>query len=151
MLLKSDILDLKWLKCDHTAQLMVITAITKITGYSKKSVRRTVHLLFVGLYCCFIQTWCINNDWKFDFWHLRCLFYQVESILCHFQQLQEFFFHEFPGNTAKMVKNLQCLKTPQICYLRHPEHYAINRTFLCGLDHDTLFFEWPVTHPSGKS
>ena len=33
-----------------------------------------------------------------------------------------------------MVKNLQCLKTSQICYLRHAEH----------LDHDTLFFEWPV-------
>ena len=40
-----------------------------------------------------------------------------------------------------MVKNLQCLKTPQICYLRHAEHHAKNRTSLHGLDHDTLFFE----------
>ena len=39
-----------------------------------------------------------------------------------------------------MVKNLQCLKTPQICYLRHAEHCAKNRTSLRGLDHDTLFF-----------
>ena len=39
-----------------------------------------------------------------------------------------------------MVKNLQCLKTPQICYLRHAEHHAKNRTSLRGLDHDTLFF-----------
>ena len=106
-------------------------------------------LLFVfetplGLFCCFIQTWCINNDWKCDFWHLRCLFYQVESILFHFQQLEFFVFQKFPWNTAKMVKNLQCLKTPQICYLRHAEHYAKNRTSLRGLDHDTLFFVWPV-------
>ena len=43
-----------------------------------------------------------------------------------------------------MVKNLQCLKTLQICYLRHAEHHAKNRTCLRGLDHDTLFFEWPV-------
>ena len=27
-----------------------------ITGYSKKSVSRTVHLFFDGLYCCFNQT-----------------------------------------------------------------------------------------------
>ena len=30
-----------------------------ITGYSKKSVSRTV---FEGLYCCFIQKRCLNND-----------------------------------------------------------------------------------------
>ena len=34
----------------------------KITGHSKKSVSRTVHLFFVGLYYCFTQTRCINND-----------------------------------------------------------------------------------------
>ena len=55
-----------------------------VTGYSKKSVSWAFHLFFVRPYCCFIQTWCINNDWKCDFWHLRCLFYQVESILFHF-------------------------------------------------------------------
>ena len=43
-----------------------------------------------------------------------------------------------------MVKNLQCLKTSQICYLRHAEHHAKNRTCLRGLDHDTLFFEKPL-------
>ena len=46
-----------------------------------------------------------------------------------------------------MVKNLQYVKTLQICYLRHAEHHAKNRTFLSGLDHDTLFFEWPVIMP----
>ena len=111
-----------------------------IRGYSKKSVSWAVHLFFVYLYCCLIQKWCINNDWKYDFWYLRCLFYQVESILFHFQQLQIFVFQKFPWNTAKMVKNLQCLKTPQICYLTHAEHHAKNRTSLRGLDHDTLFF-----------
>ena len=40
-----------------------------------------------------------------------------------------------------MVKNLQCLKTPQICYLTHAERHAKNRMSLRGLDHDTLFFE----------
>ena len=40
-----------------------------------------------------------------------------------------------------MVKNLQCQKTPQICYLEQAEHHAKNRTTLRGLDHDTLFFE----------
>ena len=46
----------------------------KITGHPKKSVSRTVHLFFAWLYRCFIQTWCMNNDWKCDFWHPRCLF-----------------------------------------------------------------------------
>ena len=39
-----------------------------------------------------------------------------------------------------MVKNLQCLKIPQTCYLEHAEHHAKNRSSLQGLDHDTLFF-----------
>ena len=43
-----------------------------------------------------------------------------------------------------MVKNLQCLKTLQICYLRHAEHHAKNRTSLRGLDHDTLFLNDPL-------
>ena len=38
-----------------------------------------------------------------------------------------------------MVKNLQCLKTLQMCYLGHAEHDAKNRTSLRGLDHDRLF------------
>ena len=121
-----------------------ISVFSKIRGYSKKSVSWAVHLFFVDLYCCFIQKWCINNDWKCDFWYLRCLFYQVESILFHFQQLQIFVFQKFPWNTAKMVKNLQCLKTSQICYLTHTEHHAKNRTSLRGLDHDTLFFDNPL-------
>ena len=71
--------------------------------------------------------------------------HQVESILFHFQQLQKKFCQKFPWNTAKMVKILQYPKTLQICYLRHAEHNAKNRTSLRGLDHDTLFFfEWPV-------
>ena len=40
-----------------------------------------------------------------------------------------------------MVNNLQCLKTPQICYLGQAEQHAKNRTSLRGLDQDTLFFE----------
>ena len=32
-----------------------------ITGYSQKSVSLAVHLFFVRFYCCFIQTWYINN------------------------------------------------------------------------------------------
>ena len=43
-----------------------------------------------------------------------------------------------------MVKNLQCLKTLQICYLRHAEHHAKNRTSLRGLDYDTLFLNDPL-------
>ena len=43
----------------------------------------------------------------------------------------------------KMVKNLHCLKTFQICYLRHAEHHAKNRTSLCGRDQETLFFTDP--------
>ena len=121
-----------------------------ITGHSKKGVSRAVHLFFVGIHCCFILTWCISNVWKYDLWHLRCLLYQVESILFHFEQLQNIFFQEFPWNTAKMFKNLQCLKTLQICYLRHAEHHAKNRTSLRSLDHDRLFFEWPVMKSSAR-
>ena len=78
-------------------------------GSFKKKCQQNCSSIFGGLYCCFIQTWCINNDWKYDFWYLWCLFYQVESILFHFQQLQIFVFQKFSWNTAKMVKNLQCL------------------------------------------
>ena len=69
----------------HSVSLIVCVCVRvcDITGYSKKSVSRTVHLFFVGLCYCFTRTRCINNDWKRDFWHLRCLFYQVEWILFH--------------------------------------------------------------------
>ena len=43
-----------------------------------------------------------------------------------------------------MVKNLQRLKTPQICHLTHAEHHAKSRTSLQGLDHDTLFLNNPL-------
>ena len=43
-----------------------------------------------------------------------------------------------------MVKNLQCLKPSQICYLGHAEYHAKNRTSLRGLDHDTLFLNNPL-------
>ena len=43
-----------------------------------------------------------------------------------------------------MVKNLQCLKTLQKCYLRHAELHAKKRTSLRGLDHDTLFLNDPL-------
>ena len=75
-----------------------------VTGYSKKRVSWAVHLFFVGIYSCFIKTWCINNDWKYDIWHLRCPFYQVESILFNFQQLQKNF---FPKILMKYSKNSQ--------------------------------------------
>ena len=39
-----------------------------------------------------------------------------------------------------MVKNLQCLKTLQMCYFGHAEHHAKNRMSPRGLDHDTLFY-----------
>ena len=39
---------------------------------------------------------------------------------------------------------MQCPKTPQICYLGQAEQHAKNRTSLCGLDHDTLFFNNPL-------
>ena len=48
-----------------------------------------------------------------------------------------------------MVKNLQCLKTLQMCYLGHAEHHAKNRTSLRGLDHDTIFF-WMTRYLSGR-
>ena len=38
-------------------------------------------------------------------------------------------------------------KTLQICYLRHAEHHAKNRTSLCSLDHDTLFMNDPLLIP----
>ena len=41
---------------------------------------------FVDFCYCFIQQSCINNEWKWDFWHARCLIYQVEAILIHFSK-----------------------------------------------------------------
>ena len=43
-----------------------------------------------------------------------------------------------------MVKNLQCLKTLEMCYLGHAEHHAKKRSSLRGLDHDTLFLDDPL-------
>ena len=48
-----------------------------------------------------------------------------------------------------MVKNLQCLKTPQIRmyvndYLRHAKHHA-KTALLSGLDHDTPFLNNPLS------
>ena len=48
---------------------------------------------------------------------------------------------KIPMKYSKMVKNLQCLKTPHICYLRHAEHNAKDCASLRGLDHDTLFLD----------
>ena len=45
---------------------------------------------------------------------------------------------------SKNRKKIAMSKTLHICYLRHAEHHAKNRISLRGLDHDTLFFEWPV-------
>ena len=55
-----------------------------IRGYSKKSVSWAVQLFFVGLYCCFTRKWCINNDWEYDFWKLRWLFYQCYGVFALF-------------------------------------------------------------------
>ena len=43
-----------------------------------------------------------------------------------------------------MVKILQHLRILKMWYLRHAEHHTKNRTSLCGLDHETLFFDWPL-------
>ena len=95
--------------------------------------------LFVGLYLCLIQTMHLNNEWKWDFLNIRCLIYQVDSILIPFSHLQIFLLQKSPWNTAQMAKILQPLKTYQKCHLRHAEHNAKNRSFFCGLDQNTLF------------
>ena len=53
-------------------------------------------------------------------------------------------FFKIPMKRSKNGQNFQCLKTLQICYLRHAEHHAKNRTSLRGLDHDTLFLNDPL-------
>ena len=87
------------------------------------------------------------DKWKFDFWHVRCLYYQVESILIHFLKLEKFSLQNFPGKTAKKVKILHRLKILKMWYLGHAEHHAKNRTSLCGLDQRTLFFDLPLISP----
>ena len=67
---------------------------------------------------------------------------QICSIFNNFKNNFSKIFHE---KWQKMVKNLLCLKIPQMCYLRHAEHYAKNCTSLRGLDHDTLFFINPLS------
>ena len=38
-------------------------AIVKLNkGLLKKKCQLSCAFVFVGLFCCFIQTWCINND-----------------------------------------------------------------------------------------
>ena len=63
--------------CNNKPRFNLIT----VTGYSKKaSAELFLCFLLVFIVVFFFQTRCI----KFDFWNLRCLFYQVESILFHF-------------------------------------------------------------------
>ena len=123
---------------------MLYISLAEIRGQSKKKSESW----FVDCFCCFIQTICINGRWKFDFWHVRGLFYQVETILIHFQKLENFSPQNFPWNTAKMVKILQHLKILKMWYLRHAEHHAKNRTSQCGLDQEILFFDWPLISTS---
>ena len=51
------------------------------------------------------------------------------------------FFSKIPIKCSKNGPKFPMSKKLQICYLRHAEHHAKNRTSLRGLDHDTLFFE----------
>ena len=54
------------------------------------------------------------------------------------------FFPKIPIKYSKNGQNLQCLKTLQMCYLRHAEYHANNCASLRGLDHDTLFLNNPL-------
>jgi len=57
----------------------------------QKKVRAELFICFiVDVYCCFIQAPNINNDWKSDFWNVRCLLYQVESIMTNFKKPENF-------------------------------------------------------------
>ena len=42
--------------------VVLSVVIPLVTGYSKKSVSRTVHLFFVGNFCCIIPSRYTNND-----------------------------------------------------------------------------------------
>ena len=43
--------------------------------------KKSFNCFIVSIHCYFIQKQSENNDWKCDFWQVRCMFYQVESIL----------------------------------------------------------------------
>ena len=85
-------------------------------GLFKRKCQLNCSCLFVGVFCVLIQATSINIEWKCDFWNVRCLIYQVESIFNHFQKLEIFWLQKFPWNRAKMAKILQRLKTLQMCY-----------------------------------
>ena len=51
---------------------------------------------------------------------------------------------KFPMKYSKNGQNLQHIKILKMWYLRHAEHHAKNRTSLCGLHQETLFFDWPL-------
>ena len=108
-----------------------------ITGHPKKSVSRTFFCLTLLLF----YSDMVHKKWL-KVWFLTSQM-PVLSGRLNFVPFPTTF-QKLPWNTAKMVKNLQCLKTLQMCYLGQPEHHAKNRTSLRGLDHKTLFFWWPV-------
>ena len=53
-------------------------------GLLKKVWAQLFICLSVDIKCCFIQTTCLNGDWKWDSWYDRSLVYQMKSILSHF-------------------------------------------------------------------
>ena len=61
-----------------------------------------------------------------------------------FSKTWKFFTPKFPMKYRKMVKILHHLKILEMWYLRHAEHHAKDRTSLCDLDQETLFFDWPL-------
>ena len=86
---------------------------------------------FVNLFIffCFIQTTCINNNWKFDFWHGRCLFYiRWNRFWSIFTNLKNF--HSKISNEMQQ----KWPKNTQIVIFQTYWHHAKNRTSLCGLE-----------------
>ena len=127
-----------------------VKSILFYSGAPQYRMSRNQLISFIIVGFSLLPIWEIKrNDWKglefsICYWRISVtLGSGIAGFNCIFNNFKIFFL-KFPWNTAKMVKNLQTLKTLQICYLRQAKHNAKNRTSLLGLDHDTLFIEWPV-------
>ena len=47
--------------------------------------------VYLSMFVIVLVRPCITNEWKCDFWHPRCLLYQIKPILIHLLNIENFY------------------------------------------------------------
>ena len=93
----------------------LICSICKCKWLFKKSVGCAVHL-FVGIYCCFIQTMCINTSWKCNYGQMPVLSGKIR--FDPFSTTPENFSAKIPIKYSKNGRNTLSMSNPLSVHVR---------------------------------